>query len=52
MLFYILNKKNQKLKAQLKKSKDKNKEILNSTSWKITKPVRMSKQFIKKMKEQ
>ena len=47
-----LNKKNEKLKAQLKKSKDKNKEILNSTSWKITKPVRMPKKFIKKMKEQ
>ena len=47
-----LNKKNEKLKAQLKKSKDKNKEILNSTSWKITKPIRMPKQYIKKMKEQ
>ena len=47
-----LNRKNEKLKAQLKKSKDKNEEILNSTSWKITKPVRMPKQFIKKMKEQ
>ena len=47
-----LNKKNEKLKAQLKKSKDKNKEILNSTSWKITKPVRMPKKFIKKTKKQ
>ena len=47
-----LNKKNEKLKAQLKKSKDKNKEILNSTSWKITKPVRMPKKFIKKIKKQ
>lgn len=46
-----LNKKNDKLKAQLNKSKDKNKEILNSKSWKITKPIRMPKQFIKKLKE-
>ena len=47
-----LRKENKKLKKDLKKSKDKNKEILNSLSWKITKPVRMPKQFIKKMKEQ
>lgn len=46
-----LNKKNEKLKAQLKKSNDKNKEILNSTSWKITKPIRMPKLLIKKMKK-
>lgn len=46
-----LNKKNEKLNAQLKKSKDKNEEILNSTSWKITKPIRMPKQFIKNRKE-
>ena len=47
----VLNKKNQKLKAQLKKSKNKNKEILNSLSWKITKPLRIPKQLIKKMKK-
>ena len=47
-----LRKENKKLKKDLKKSKNKNKEILNSLSWKITKPVRMPKQFIKKMKEQ
>ena len=47
-----LRKENKKLKKDLKKSKNKNKEILNSISWKITKPVRMPKQFIKKMKEQ
>ena len=47
----VLNKKNQKLKAQLKKSKNKNKEILNSLSWKITKPLRIPKQVIKKMKK-
>ncbi len=46
-----LNKKNAKLKAQLKKSNNINKEILNSNSWKITKPIRMPKQFIKNMKE-
>lgn len=46
-----LNKKNDKLKVQLKKSKDINEEILNSTSWKVTKPIRMPKQFIKNMKE-
>ena len=46
-----LNKKNDKLKVQLKESKDKNEEILNSTSWKVTKPIRMPKQFIKNMKE-
>lgn len=46
-----LNKKNEKLKAQLKKSNDKNKEILNSNSWKITKPIRMPKLLIKKMKK-
>ena len=46
-----LNKKNEKLKVQLKKSKDKNNEILNSNSWKLTKPIRMPKQFIKNRKE-
>ena len=46
-----LNKKNAKLKAQLKKSNNINKEILNSNSWKITKPIRMPKQFIKNMEE-
>lgn len=46
-----LNKKNEKLKAQLKKTQDLNKEILNSNSWKITKPIRMPKQIIKNRKE-
>lgn len=45
-----LNKKNEKLKASLKKSRDKNEEILNSTSWKITKPVRAPRNFLRKMK--
>ena len=45
-----LNKKNEKLKASLDKSKKKNEEILNSTSWKITKPVRASGNLLRKMK--
>lgn len=46
-----LRKENKKLKKDLKKSKNKNKEILNSLSWKITKPLRIPKQLIKKMKK-
>lgn len=45
-----LKKKNEKLKTNLQKSRDKNKEILNSTSWKITKPVRAPRNFIRRMK--
>ena len=43
-----LNVKNQKLKESLKKSRDKNDELMNSTSWKITKPLRMSKELMHK----
>ena len=42
---------NRKLKENLKKSRQKNKEIVNSTSWKVTKPLRMPKQMIKKLEE-
>lgn len=45
-----LKDKNEKLKASLKKSRDENKDIKNSTSWKITKPIRMPKQYIQKKK--
>lgn len=45
-----LSDENKKLKESLKKSKEKNKEIMNSTSWKITKPLRMPKQFIERKK--
>ena len=45
-----LNRKNEKLRENLKKSREKNKEIINSTSWKITKPLRMPKQYIAKRK--
>ena len=38
-----LNEKNIKLKEALTKSRAKNKEIVNSTSWKITEPLRKSK---------
>ena len=40
--------KNNKLKENLNKSRQKNMEMMNSTSWKITKPLRMPKQLIKK----
>ena len=39
--------KNQK--KQIKKLKNKNNQLLNSTSWKITKPLRLLKNFIKKL---
>ena len=39
---------NKKLKKDLDKSKKKNKDILNSLSWRITKPIRSFKQFIKR----
>ena len=42
---------NRKLKENLKKSRQKNKEIVNSTSWKVTKPLRMPKQVIKKLED-
>lgn len=45
-----LMKKNEKLKEGLKKSRDKNKDILNSTSWKVTKPLRVPRQMVKKIK--
>ena len=45
-----LNEKNAKIQDNLKKSRNKNKEILNSTSWRITKPLRVSKQLIKRRK--
>lgn len=45
-----LKNKNQDLKVSLKKSRDKNKEMINSTSWKITKPLRMPKQYLSKRK--
>ncbi len=38
-----LSNENKKLKKDLDKAKDKNKEILNSKSWKITKPLRKLK---------
>ena len=40
--------KNNELKDKNKKIRQKNKEIMNSTSWKVTKPLRMPKQFIEK----
>ena len=40
--------KNNELKDKNKKLRQKNKEIMNSTSWKVTKPLRMPKQFIEK----
>ena len=45
-----LKNKNQDLKVSLKKSRDKNEEMINSTSWKITKPLRMPKQYLSKRK--
>ena len=45
-----LNEKNAKIQDNLKKSRNKNKEILNSISWRITKPLRVSKQLIKRRK--
>lgn len=39
---------NKKLKKDLDKSKKKNNDILNSLSWRITKPIRSFKQFIKR----
>ena len=41
-----LNNKNKKLKSDLKKSDDNIKYILNSKSWKITKPLRKLKRFL------
>ena len=35
-----LTEENNKLKKELNKAKKKNKEILNSKSWKITEPLR------------
>lgn len=43
-----LKNKNQKLKEDLSKSRAKNKEILNSTSWKVTEPLRKSKHLLDK----
>ena len=44
----ILHYRNNELKDKNKKLRQKNKEIMNSTSWKVTKPLRMPKQFIEK----
>lgn len=44
----ILHYRNNELKDKNKKLRQKNKEIMNSTSWKVTKPLRMLKQFIEK----
>ena len=44
----ILKKKNKKLKKELRESKEKNNQILNSSSWKVTKPIRKFKQWMKK----
>ena len=38
---------NQKLKKELNSLKNKNKTIVNSTSWKITKPLRAFKKIFK-----
>ena len=43
-----LEKRNDKLKVRLDKQKQKNEEIMNSTSWKITKPLRDIKKFSSK----
>ena len=42
-----LIRENKKLKKDLEKSENKNKDILNSRSWKITKPLRRIKQLNK-----
>ena len=44
----ILHYRNNELRDKNKKLRQKNKEIMNSTSWKVTKPLRMPKQFIEK----
>lgn len=41
-----LKNRNEKLKENLAKSRAKNKEIVNSTSWKITEPLRKSKHLL------
>ena len=43
-----LSKQNKSLKKEKKKVDKINKEILSSTSWKVTKPLRTFKRFLKK----
>lgn len=42
-----LNRKNQKLKKSIKRSEKKKKQILNSRSWRVTKPLRNIRNFFK-----
>ena len=46
-----LTKKNKKLKKDLKKAQKLNKEILNSTSWKLTGVFRKPKTVLKKFRD-
>lgn len=45
-----LSNKNKMLQENLKKSRDRNKEILNSNSWKLTQPLRAPKQMTKRIR--
>lgn len=43
-----LKRKNSKINKELKKEKEFSKSILNSSSWKVTKPLRAVKRVFKK----
>ena len=48
--YNALKEQNESLKKDLSKTKKKNKEMLSSNSWKITKPLRSFSQLFRKIK--